>query len=126
MISIKNSRDAVRHLLSVSNATHLIVDNDFASYAESLELDIPTVVFEDVSQLKAEDTTIYFGAISEEQRDAERNLPAFYLHTSGSTGHPKIIAEVYDLLYAFYLIVWAHSSSKDSQNFYWLDGIEYT
>jgi long-subunit acyl-CoA synthetase (AMP-forming) len=90
LISIKNSRDAVRHLVSVSNSTHFIVDQEFLSYAISLELEAGIVVFDDVSKFDDEDETFDLG-LSESQREKELELPALYFHTSGSTGHPKII-----------------------------------
>ena len=94
MISIKNSRDAIQHLLSVSDSTHLIVDEEFKSYAESLELPIPSVTFEDIAKVEDGSEIFDLGNITQERRAMERELPAFYFHTSGSTGHPKIIAYV--------------------------------
>jgi acyl-coenzyme A synthetase/AMP-(fatty) acid ligase len=75
----------------------LIVDKDLESYAKSLELTVPTVGFEDVTQFTDEDGTFEFETLTDEEREHERELPAFYLHTSGSTGHPKIIAQVCDM-----------------------------
>jgi long-subunit acyl-CoA synthetase (AMP-forming) len=95
LISIRNSRDAVRHLLSISNSSHLIVDKHFHGFAQSLELDIPTVDFYEISLSKEEEEiALDFEEITQEQRTKEMELPAFYLHTSGSTGHPKIVGFV--------------------------------
>jgi len=73
----------------------VIVDRELESYTQSLELTTPIVVFEEISQFKGEDETFDFGAPSEEEIARERVLPAFYLHTSGSTGHPKIIGQTH-------------------------------
>jgi hypothetical protein len=95
LISIKNSRDAIKHLLSQSGSTHLLVGQDFVDFAGTLELSCPIIRFKDIAFL--DDTTFSFGteAIAPDERDIEREFPAFLVHTSGSTGHPKIIAEVY-------------------------------
>lgn len=92
MISPKNSREAVKHLLEVSNATHLIVSEEFLSYAMSLELSIPVVLFQE--QEEGEVDLTEYAQLTEEEREFESNLPSFYLHTSGSTGHPKLIGQV--------------------------------
>ena len=78
-------------MLSVSKSSYFIVDRDYQSFASSLELDIPTVVFEDISDFNDDEETYEMESVSESQRMKEMELPAFYLHTSGSTGHPKII-----------------------------------
>lgn len=78
----------------MSHSSHLVVDKEFEKYARSLDITIPIVTFEDISQLQDDDGTFEFDAISEEERERELDLPAFCLHTSGSTGHPKIITHV--------------------------------
>jgi long-subunit acyl-CoA synthetase (AMP-forming) len=82
--------------MSVSNSTHFIVDQEFLSYAISLEPEADIVVFDDVSKFRDEDETFDLGSLSESQREKELELPAVYFHTSGSTGHPKIIPLVRD------------------------------
>jgi long-subunit acyl-CoA synthetase (AMP-forming) len=77
--------------MSVSNSTHFIVDKEFLSYAISLELESDIVVFDDVSKFRDEDETFDLGHLTKSQREKERDHPAVYFHTSGSTGHPKII-----------------------------------
>jgi acyl-coenzyme A synthetase/AMP-(fatty) acid ligase len=74
----------------------VIVDKHFLSYATSLELPIPTVLFEDIPTFGSESDieAFDFDELSDEERKAERNNPSFYLHTSGSTGHPKLIGQV--------------------------------
>lgn len=93
---MKNSREAIQYLVSITNSTHLIVDKEHLAYANSADLAIPIVPFEDFTKLPdlEMDDGLGFGSISAEQRAREIVLPAFYLHTSGSTGHPKIISHV--------------------------------
>jgi acyl-coenzyme A synthetase/AMP-(fatty) acid ligase len=94
LISTKNSREGTQHLLSVSNSTHLIADSNFHSYAQSLELAIPIVPFLEIPEFTGECESVDYQKITEAEREIERKLPAFYLHTSGSTGHPKLIGQV--------------------------------
>lgn len=96
LISTKNSRDAVRHLLTVSQASYLIVDEYHHSYAQSLELPITIVLFGEIPQNKEQTVEDFPNAemLSDEAREKEMDRPVLYLHTSGSTGHPKIISIV--------------------------------
>jgi acyl-coenzyme A synthetase/AMP-(fatty) acid ligase len=70
------------------------VDKDSLRAAESLEVDIPIVCFENVLEFKDDCCTFAFEDISEEEKSKEMELPAYCLHTSGSTGHPKLIPQV--------------------------------
>jgi acyl-coenzyme A synthetase/AMP-(fatty) acid ligase len=90
LISPKNSSDAVLHLLKVSNSSYILVDVDNERYIRSLNTGLPTVVFQPLSNTQT------CGKVASpcgglEDRSKDLNLPAFYLHTSGSTGHPKTI-----------------------------------
>lgn len=94
MISNKNSREAIIHMLNVSTSTHLFTDASSNALADSLELDVPVILFGGSSQLGNESPVFLPEEATEAERKAEMNLPAFYLHTSGSTGHPKLIGQV--------------------------------
>jgi acyl-coenzyme A synthetase/AMP-(fatty) acid ligase len=96
LISIKNSREGTRHLLTESKSTHLIVDENFVNYSTSLELSIACVLFEDIptSGNEGDIETFNIDELTEEERVVEINNPSYYLHTSGSTGHPKLVRQV--------------------------------
>jgi long-subunit acyl-CoA synthetase (AMP-forming) len=106
MISAKNSREAVEHILTVSNSSHLLVDGTTKPFAESLNIDIPTVFMSAISpssyspkegeevEEEEEEELFTFDEATEEEREFEKNLAAFYMHTSGSTGHPKLVSQV--------------------------------
>ena len=78
----------------MSKATYFLVDKDFSSYSQSLDLTIPIVLFKDINNLGPSLPSPALETITQQQREKEMDLPAFYLHTSGSTGHPKIVGEV--------------------------------
>lgn len=59
-----------------------------------MELSIPLLPLVDPSQLPDDNVPFEFEEVSGEARDLEMGLPAFYLHTSGSSDHPKLIAQV--------------------------------
>lgn len=49
--------------------------------------------FEDISGYE-DDNESFELQLTDEEKEFEKNLPAFSIHTSGSTGHPKIVGQV--------------------------------
>lgn len=93
LISPRNSREGVVHLINESHSTHLLVDKDSEAYARSLGCPIPVITFADMSC--AENSVMTpLSTFTKEQLEVEMSYPAYYVHTSGTTGHPKLIGEV--------------------------------
>ncbi|KAJ4488386.1 hypothetical protein J3R30DRAFT_928355 [Lentinula aciculospora] len=87
LVSTRNSDAAVEHLLRVSEATHIISDGIWFEKAQQLQ---------SVTAIKIEDITpngkVWSSAqLTPEQFAKALTEPALYLHTSGTTGHPKLI-----------------------------------
>ncbi|KAJ3778588.1 hypothetical protein FB446DRAFT_713250 [Lentinula raphanica] len=87
LVSTRNSEAAVEHLLKVSEATHIISDGNWFEKAKK---------FQNVSAIKIEDIVpdeqIWSCAqLTPELFSKALIEPALYLHTSGTTGHPKLI-----------------------------------
>lgn len=87
MLSGKNRFTALEHLLRSADATAVLVDNTYATLGQDLANAIP-----DLKLLKM-DADAWPGlepyerpAYCGESTDAEKDKPALYLHTSGSTG----------------------------------------
>ncbi|KAF8797717.1 acetyl-CoA synthetase-like protein [Phlegmacium glaucopus] len=99
-ISNRNSSEAVRHLMLSTGAKCLLVDQAL----ESTFVDIGHVSYATVSITKestpiplangssAWHTWLHAIESSTEERDYEAQETCIYMHTSGSTGHPKAIA----------------------------------
>ena len=85
LISPKNSPAAIEHLLRTSKATILLVDS---SGSRVFDKSIPGMSI--LSFVGLETSTDGFAPalipLTREEVQLEMDLPAFYLHTSGSTG----------------------------------------
>ncbi|KZS89154.1 acetyl-CoA synthetase-like protein [Sistotremastrum niveocremeum HHB9708] len=89
-ISIKNSPSAIDHLLHTSGAEYLLTDQDSRPLTVGCSFKIPVLEFRNLSTLP------FHGmpspkSVTPEALDQAVRQTAFYFHTSGSTGHPKVI-----------------------------------
>ncbi|KZS90163.1 acetyl-CoA synthetase-like protein [Sistotremastrum niveocremeum HHB9708] len=90
MISQKNSPAAIDHLIEASKSECILIDQGSRFQIQSCLSTIPILEFRDVSSLQR------YGlpasrVLSPEELALELETPAIYAHTSGSTGHPKIV-----------------------------------
>ncbi|KAJ3787876.1 hypothetical protein GGU10DRAFT_287503 [Lentinula aff. detonsa] len=87
LVSTRNSDAAVEHLLRVSEATHIISDGIWFEKAQKFP-SVTAIKIEDISPSK----NVWSNAqLNPEQFSKALTEPALYLHTSGTTGHPKLI-----------------------------------
>lgn len=90
LISTKNSPSAIDHLIKTSRSEFLLIDSESRPLIQGCALNVPILQFLDLSSLPSRGLPAPKN-LSEEALQKEILLPAFYIHTSGSTGHPKII-----------------------------------
>ena len=86
LISPKNSAAAIEHLLTVARATLLIVESSGLILGLALKKSISGISTLSFAGLDVHDSYPASVPLSPEQVALELDLPAFYLHTSGSTG----------------------------------------
>ncbi|KAF8501962.1 hypothetical protein BU17DRAFT_58804 [Hysterangium stoloniferum] len=93
LISPKNSLNAIEHILGVSNASFLLIDDLGHTFKEKMNLPkISTLTFSHPEIYRSPDVpTPALPQLSQKELEKEFDLPVFLLHTSGSTGHPKVI-----------------------------------
>lgn len=99
MISSKNSKEAVLQMLKDSSASLLLIDARSKFFADSLDLSISVFSFIESYQLSKTLPGYVPDEPTPSERESEMKNPAFYLHTSGSTGHPKLIAQIHTALF---------------------------
>ncbi|GAW00066.1 acetyl- synthetase-like protein [Lentinula edodes] len=87
LVSTRNSDAAVEHLLRISEATHILSDGIWFEKAQKLQ-NVTAIKIEDVPP---SDNVWSSAQLSPEQFSKALTEPALYLHTSGTTGHPKLI-----------------------------------
>ncbi|KZS89164.1 acetyl-CoA synthetase-like protein [Sistotremastrum niveocremeum HHB9708] len=90
LVSTKNSPAAIDHLLATSASESLLIDQASRSLIQNCNFSIPILEFFDIACLPSHGLPSP-KAIASEVLEKEILLPAIYIHTSGSTGHPKII-----------------------------------
>ncbi|KZS89139.1 acetyl-CoA synthetase-like protein [Sistotremastrum niveocremeum HHB9708] len=90
LISSKNSPAAIDHLLATSQSEYLLIDQDSRPLIQGCAFNIPILNFFDLASLPPHGLPSP-KTISAEVLQKDILQPAFYIHTSGSTGHPKII-----------------------------------
>ncbi|EMD36304.1 hypothetical protein CERSUDRAFT_95639 [Gelatoporia subvermispora B] len=100
LISSHNTAEMISVLVHDSNSTAIIVDSEHMELASQIKQQLPlihVIHFEQLSSLgslAAEDFKP-FVALTEEEYLSEKDTPCYYMHTSGSTGHPKLIPEIH-------------------------------
>ncbi|KAF8461661.1 hypothetical protein JB92DRAFT_3137078 [Gautieria morchelliformis] len=91
LISPKNSPAAIEHLLVTSASSLLLVE---APFRRKLERDVSGLTVINpatLDTLGGHACSSPLTPLTSEQLSAEMDSPAFLLHTSGSTSHPKIV-----------------------------------
>ncbi|KAA1470119.1 acetyl-CoA synthetase-like protein [Dentipellis sp. KUC8613] len=92
LLSTRNSKAAFEHLIRVSKAEILVVDDSHMHIADDLKAEFPELRIVKVTDQYADGMVPYSRPTpSAEQIQADMDLPAVYLHSSGSTGQPKLI-----------------------------------
>ncbi|OCH87211.1 acetyl-CoA synthetase-like protein [Obba rivulosa] len=99
LISPRNSAEGILHLIRMSQSLCLVADGTQDNVLAFLRTQLPSL-----SIIESENSqhTPSFDHVSpdwlnitHEERLAEAECVAYYLHTSGSTGHPKLIPETH-------------------------------
>ncbi|KZS94473.1 hypothetical protein SISNIDRAFT_453395 [Sistotremastrum niveocremeum HHB9708] len=90
MISLKNSHSAIDALVETSKSECILIDQSSRVLLEGCTFTVPIIEFRDISTLNANELPAQ-RALNPHELNEELNIPALFLHTSGSTGHPKII-----------------------------------
>ncbi|KAJ7279728.1 acetyl-CoA synthetase-like protein [Mycena rebaudengoi] len=99
VLSPRNSPSGIVHLMRSAHSAHLIVDSDLLSFAESLAepsfhiiQTADTVSDDDVDGDNTDNLWADYPTAQPEALSMEAGSSIFaFLHTSGSTGHPKTI-----------------------------------
>jgi acyl-CoA synthetase (AMP-forming)/AMP-acid ligase II len=88
LISPKNSPAAIEHLLATSTSSLLLIEPSNLAFGREMEQALPGLTALTVATLDApaEPAPSPLTSPTPEQLKKEMELPAFYLHTSGSTG----------------------------------------
>jgi acyl-coenzyme A synthetase/AMP-(fatty) acid ligase len=99
MISVKNSPDAIKHLMHSTGSAYLLVDDTLKHLRDEISQRpgpsaFKTLVIspQPLAHNVSEDGLVWISRFlgsarwSDEQLRAESLLPAVYMHTSGSTG----------------------------------------
>ncbi|EMD36322.1 hypothetical protein CERSUDRAFT_74328 [Gelatoporia subvermispora B] len=100
LISPQNTTEMITALAQTSNSTAIIVDNDHIELASQIQQEIPSILvvhFEAFNASRSVPPTNvnFLPALTERGYLAEKDTACYYMHTSGSTGHPKLIPEVH-------------------------------
>ncbi|KIK43137.1 putative alpha-aminoadipate reductase [Suillus luteus UH-Slu-Lm8-n1] len=92
LISDKNSPEGVTHLVRASGSQYLFVDTTHPNLVDVVQRQIPNL---QIIPLQSDDGTIAPNPIADppvdQDHDLDLDIVAYNLHTSGSTGHPKLI-----------------------------------
>ncbi|KAF7297348.1 Acetyl-CoA synthetase-like protein [Mycena indigotica] len=95
VLSPRNSPSGTVHLLKAAQASHLISDSDLFQFSQSLKSDEPLLEVIKAPDLGPDDDDDLWSGYAVESPEAlvaeVRNATSLYMHTSGSTGHPKLI-----------------------------------
>ncbi|KZT33340.1 acetyl-CoA synthetase-like protein [Sistotremastrum suecicum HHB10207 ss-3] len=89
-LSTKNSPSAIDHLLEESGSECLLTDRDSRSLVQGCSFAIPILEFYDLASLSSHGLPPS-KTITPELLEIEVHKTAYYLHTSGSTGQPKVV-----------------------------------
>ncbi|KAF8496036.1 hypothetical protein JB92DRAFT_2991783 [Gautieria morchelliformis] len=101
LISPKNSPAAIEHLLATSASSLLLVDGPNVALSHKMERSIPglrATHAATIDTLEGDAFSSPLSPLTPEQLRAEMDAPAILLHTSGSTGHPKIITWTHNFM----------------------------
>ncbi|KAH7905379.1 hypothetical protein BJ138DRAFT_779746 [Hygrophoropsis aurantiaca] len=91
IISIRNSPDGIVHLICASKSQHILVDDHLFNVAATIQCQLPSLVIINIASdhQKVQSTRqmqCHFEATPSEADDV-----VYYMHTSGSTDHPKLV-----------------------------------
>ncbi|KAG2341880.1 acetyl-CoA synthetase-like protein [Suillus weaverae] len=92
LISDKNSPEGVIHLIRASSSQYLFVDATHPNLVDDVQRQVPNL---QIIPLQSDDgttvqTPVAYPPINQDH-DLDLDVVAYNLHTSGSTGHPKLI-----------------------------------
>ncbi|KAG1759466.1 hypothetical protein EDD22DRAFT_905997 [Suillus occidentalis] len=92
LISDKNSPEGVTHLVRASGSQYLFVDATHPNLVDVVQRQVPNL---QIIPLQSDDGTMAPDPVADPPADQDHDLDldvvAYNLHTSGSTGHPKLI-----------------------------------
>ncbi|KAF7321108.1 Acetyl-CoA synthetase-like protein [Mycena chlorophos] len=102
VLSPRNSPSGTLHLLKTAQASHLIADGDLYAFAERLKEEEPSLHLIRSLEVKVHEESGATHESAEVWPDYPKESPealaaenangvSIYMHTSGSTGHPKLI-----------------------------------